>query len=104
MTHISARSERCLESACGIGQTDISTIALSRTTVDQARCRRILGFKSTGSAQRYCRGQTNSESSALPGPHGPTCPAGDTAFRHTCRTAILRGCPSGRLNGKLNSS
>jgi hypothetical protein len=35
MTHISGRSEQCLESVCGIGQTGISRIALSRTTVDQ---------------------------------------------------------------------
>jgi hypothetical protein len=35
MTHIPGRSEQCLESVCGIGQTGISRIALSRTTVDQ---------------------------------------------------------------------
>jgi hypothetical protein len=104
MTHIPGRPEQCLESVCGIGQADISTIALRRTTLDQGPLSTDTRLQEHRSAQRYCRGQTNSESSALPGPHAPTCPAGDTAFRHTFRTAILRRCPSGRLNGKLKSS
>jgi hypothetical protein len=45
MTHIPGRSQQCLESVCGIGQTDISTIALSRTAVDQGPLSTILGFK-----------------------------------------------------------
>ena len=66
MTHIPGRSEQCLESVCGIGQTDISTIALSRTTVDQGPLSTDTRLQEHRSAQRYCRGQTNSESSALP--------------------------------------
>ena len=47
MTHIPGRSEQCLESVCGIGQTDISTIALSRTTVDQGPLSTDTRLKST---------------------------------------------------------